>query len=185
MKIPGQSVKNSGIFAVALLIGCCLSGSAFGKSEQNSKKPDKASEAPQQQETAEKEPASQYTAPAAKITFDFSSKKDPFKPYLADTPKSSAASSAKAASRSELPIHGVAVEQFKLIALVSDAAGNRAMVEDPSGNGYILRQGMTIGTDEAMVTRIDKNGVETVRYYFDDLGKKQKETVRIPMQREP
>jgi len=24
-----------------------------------------------------------------------------------------------------------------------------------------------------------------VRYYFDDLGKKQKETVRIPMQREP
>jgi type IV pilus assembly protein PilP len=79
----------------------------------------------------------------------------------------------------------VAVEQFKLIALVSDAVGNRAMVEDPSGNGYILRQGMTIGTDEAMVTRIDKNGVEAVRYYFDDLGKKQKETVRIPMQREP
>lgn len=123
-------------------------------------------------------------APAHQVQFDFSTKKDPFKPYVTVKPVTPPGT-ARQAEKPSLPIHSVSLEQFRLIGVVVDPKGNRAMVVDPSGKGYVLKVGMTIGRDEARITRIDTSGVETVRQYRDENGKTRKETVRIPLLRKP
>lgn len=59
------------------------------------------------------------------------------------------------------------------------------MVVDPSGKGYVLRVGMTIGKNEGRITRIDTSGVEVVEQFRDENNKVRKETIRIPLLRKP
>ncbi|CAH2030789.1 pilus assembly protein PilP [Trichlorobacter ammonificans] len=132
----------------------------------------------------QKQTSSLRYMPAQHMQFDFSKKKDPFKPFLVVKPEA-VAGSVKRVEKPLLPIHSFTLEQFRLIGVVADPKGNRAMVVDPSGKGYVLKVGMTIGRDEARITRIDTSGVEAVRQYRDEKGKAHKETARIPLQRNP
>jgi type IV pilus assembly protein PilP len=119
-------------------------------------------------------------------TFDFSTRKDPFKPYV----------SVKAATPAELtkqrremkpvlPLHSFDVNEFKLIGAIIDPKGNKAMVKDPGGKGYVLKVGMTIGKNEGKIVRIDLSGVDVVEQFRDENSKIRKETVRIPLLRKP
>ncbi len=113
---------------------------------------------------------------------DFSTKKDPFKPYVI----------AKAVTpadvhkiKSQLPIHSFDVSQFRLIGIIADSKGNKAMVVDPDKKGYVLKAGMTIGKNEGRIVRIDTKGVEVVEQFRDENNKVRKETIRIPLLRKP
>ena len=115
---------------------------------------------------------------------DFSTKKDPFKPYVSVKSLSSAElAKQKRDSKVLLPIHSFDVSQFKLIGVVADTKGNKAMVVDPSGKGYVLKLGMTIGKNEGKITRIETSGVDVVEQFQDDNNKTRKETIRIPLLR--
>lgn len=113
---------------------------------------------------------------------DFSGKKDPFKPYV--TVKA-ASSADKRSTRSLLPIHSFDVSQFRLIGIVTDSKGNKAMVVDPAHKGYVLKVGMTIGKNEGKVVRIDTAGVDVLEQFRDENNKTRKETIRIPLLRKP
>jgi len=118
--------------------------------------------------------------------FDFSAKKDPFKPYIttkATTPADLAKH--KRDIKPVLPLHSFDVSQFRLIGTVADPKGNKAMVVDPAGKGYVLRVGMTIGKNEGKIVRIDTAGVDVVEQFKDDNSKIRKETTRIPLLRKP
>ena len=117
---------------------------------------------------------------------DFSTKKDPFKPFIsvkAATPVEMAKQ--KQSLKPQLPIHSFDVSQFRLIGTVADPKGNKAMVVDPSGKGYVLKTGMTIGKNEGKITRIETSGVDVVEQFRDDNNKIRKETIRIPLLRKP
>jgi len=130
-------------------------------------------------------PVSSVAAPAIPNNqFDFSKRKDPFKPFVVARPDVSI-KTARKPDTSALPIHSFALEQFRLIAVVSDPNGNRAMVVDPTGKGYVLKVGMSIGSDEARVTRIDGSGLYLVRQFRDKSGKTRKETVKITLPGKP
>ncbi len=117
---------------------------------------------------------------------DFSTKKDPFKPYVAvKTANLAELARQKKAMKTELPIHSYDVSQFKLIGTVVDPKGNKAMVVDPAGKGYVLRLGMTIGKNEGKIIKIFPNGIEVLEQFYDDNNKIRKETIRIPLLRKP
>lgn len=114
--------------------------------------------------------------------FDFSTKKDPFKPYVVVKPPPSAAvESARKAS--QLPIHSYDVSQFKLIGVVTGAKESQAMVTDPAGKGYVLKQGMTIGKNGGRVSAITTKGVEVIEQFRDDNGRVRKEVIRLTLPR--
>lgn len=121
--------------------------------------------------------------PAQTNQFDFSSKKDPFKPFV--VVDKSGAKGKKVIGKDVLPIHSFDVSQFRLVGMVADPRGNKAMVVDPSGKAYVLRLGMTIGKNEGKITTIGSGGIDVVEQFRDENGKLRKETIRIPLLRKP
>lgn len=138
----------------------------------------------QPKQTVQKPVSSVKLQPVTGNQLDFSAKKDPFKPFVSVKPLSPAElSKQKRDTKVLLPIHSFDVSQFKLIGVVADSKGNKAMVVDPAGKGYVLKLGMTIGKNEGKITRIDTSGVDVVEQFQDDNNKVRKETIRIPLLR--
>jgi len=122
--------------------------------------------------------------PLAANQFDFSGKKDPFKPAIAAKAATAPVSEdMKKALQGGLPIHSFDVSQFRLIGIVTGAKENHAMVVDPNGKGYVLKTGMTIGKNDGRVTAVRINGVDVVEQFKDDSGRVRKENIRITLPR--
>lgn len=117
--------------------------------------------------------------------FDFSTKKDPFKPFVAVKAATPSDLRKTRGLKDALPIHNFDVSQFKLIGIVADPKGNKAMVVDPNGKAYVVKPGMTIGKNEGKISQIAAGGVDVVEQFRDDNGKIRKETIRIPLLRKP
>lgn len=136
------------------------------------------------QKVASSATADPRLTPASQL--DFSSRKDPFKPFVAvKTAPAADSIKSKELEKDRLPIHSYDVSQFKLIGTVIDSKGNKGMVLDPTGKGYVLRVGMTIGKSEGKIVKIDNSGVDVVEQFRDENNKIRKETIRIPLPRKP
>lgn len=128
--------------------------------------------------------SAQAAAAPASSQFDFSKKKDPFKPFI--TVKAAPADNAGPAGRSlrnALPIHSFDVNQFKLIGIISAGKDSQAMVTDPGGKGYVLKTGMTIGRNGGKVVAITSRNVDVVEQFRDDNGRVRKETIKLTLPR--
>lgn len=129
--------------------------------------------------------SSSKLAPAPVNQFDFSTKKDPFKPYviLKKPPVSARIRRSRKIDTFALPIHSFDVSQFKLIGIISGGKESRAMITDPNGKGYVIKVGMTIGKNEGRVMSITSGGVDVLEQFTDDNGKTRKEHIRINLPR--
>lgn len=116
--------------------------------------------------------------------FDFSNKKDPFKPFVVvkvepkNTPEAH-----RNALRNSLPIHSFDVSQFKLIGIITSGRENQAMVTDPGGKGYVLKVGMLIGKNDGKIISINSSGVDVLEQFRDDNGKVRKENIKLTLPR--
>jgi type IV pilus assembly protein PilP len=181
--------RNSRDCAAVALVAVVFLVSACDKKEQPA--PVAAPSAPQvvqQQAKAVQKPVSSAAVklPAAPPgnQFDFSGKKDPFKPDIAlKTTTAPSQADINKALQGGLPIHSFDVSQFKLIGVVTGAKENQAMVVDPNGKGYVLKTGMTIGKNDGRITAVTINGVEVVEQFKDDNGRVRKENIRITLPR--
>lgn len=177
--------RNNRLWGMLLAL-VCLVGLVGCKQEQAPPPPPPAKAPQQPKPVVQKQISTVALPPAQTNQLDFSTKKDPFKPFIAvkaATPAELVRQ--KADLKPVLPIHSFDVSQFRLIGAVSDPKGNKAMVVDPAGKGYVLRLGMTIGKNEGKITRIDTSGVEVVEQFRDENNKVRKETIRIPLLRKP
>jgi len=82
-----------------------------------------------------------------------------------------------------LPIHRFDVRQFRLIGVITGGRENLAEVVDPNGKGYVLKVGMTIGSNEGRIVSIATSGVEVLEQFRGENGKMRKERVRITLPR--
>ncbi len=180
--LPVNNLRTAALLAVIatsfVVPGC-------GKKEQPAQpapaKPAVSSPAQQNKPVQQPMSSSSKPAPPPVAQFDFSTKKDPFKPYVIvkPVPVLGAAASNKAA----LPIHSFDVSQFKLIGIVTGGKTNQAMVTDPNGKGYVLKSGMTIGKNDGRITAITNSGVEILEQFRDDNGRVRKEHIKITLPR--
>jgi len=116
--------------------------------------------------------------------FDFSTKKDPFKPFVAVKAAPSASrDDLRKAARNALPIHSFDVNQFKLIGIITGTRESQAMVTDPGGKGYVLKVGMLIGKNDGKITAITTRGVEVIEQFRDDNGRVRKEHIILTLPR--
>lgn len=182
--------RNSRAYTVAALITVATLVSGCNKKEQPA--PVVAPPAPvlvmQQQIKAVQKPVSSTSVklapPPSSSQFDFSGKKDPFKPDSAlKTATAPLPGDLKKALQGGLPIHSFDVSQFRLIGVVTGAKENQAMVVDPNGKGYVLKTGMTIGKNNGRVTAVGIKGVDIVEQFKDDSGRVRKENIRITLPR--
>jgi len=109
--------------------------------------------------------------------YDPSAHRDPFRPptmasVVADT------------GTPRTPLEGYEIGQLKLVGIVRNAAGVRAMVEDSQGLGYIVTSGTAIGSAGGIVRAIEERRVlidETTTNFY---GEKQAKEVVMELPQE-
>jgi type IV pilus assembly protein PilP len=120
--------------------------------------------------------SSKVVAPAA-ATVDFTTKKDPFKAYVA-------ASKGPLAPKKNrygqiIPILNYDLNQFSVKGIIIGLKQNSALIVDPTGKPYVVKAGMEIGRNEGKITKITATYIEVFEQYRDESGKLRKNTTKL------
>jgi type IV pilus assembly protein PilP len=184
LKINNYLPMTSFVCVFLLLLVACSKGQTPVSSPVRSQ-PAKA--AAVQVKPIQKAVSSALRLPVSAVNqFDFSNKKDPFKPFIAaknDTKNPTETEIFKKNMHNSLPIHSYDVNQFKLIGIITGGKESQAMVTDPGGKGYVLKVGMTMGKNDGRIISINTNGVEVLEQFKDDNGKVRKENIKLTIPR--
>lgn len=95
--------------------------------------------------------------------YDPEGKRDPFRSFVLDRLK-------ELAKHTKGPLEQFDVAQLTLHGVVWETNRPRALVADPSGQVYVVREGDPIGTNEGAVVRIDDNLMLVRETYVDTMG---------------
>jgi len=183
--------KNNQVVQTALfLLFIALLMTACGKDKAQTSVPPGNAVQPPKAAVAQSKPVQIQASSSLRILtssvneFDFSTKKDPFKPFVAvkietvNSPESN-----KKTLHDSLPIHSYDVSQFKLIGIITGGRESKAMVTDPGGKGYVLKVGMLIGKNDGRIVSINISGVEVLEQFKDDNGRVRKEHIKLSLPR--
>jgi len=82
-------------------------------------------------------------------------KLDPFAPLIKEKPVNLPVEHRKAVRRKLLtPLEKLDLSQLKLVAILRAKSGNKALVEEDSGKGYVIKKGTYIGIHSGKVAKI-------------------------------
>ena len=88
---------------------------------------------------------------------------NPFIPLFRDDNKDAADDQAGKSKRKkripQTPLERISLNQLKLVAIIRTSSGNRALVEDNTNKGFIIKNGTYIGLNSGIVTQINANSV--------------------------
>ena len=97
---------------------------------------------------------------------------DPFAPFLHKPEVEAGTQGPETIRRTPLtPLEKIAIQQLKLTAILSSPGKDIALVQEPSGKGYILNKGTYIGEKGGRVSQILKDRVIIEEKYRDIFGK--------------
>lgn len=86
-------------------------------------------------------------------------KTDPFKPLFKEKPDMPKVKKKKKRRIPRTPLEKLALSQLKLVGIILAKSGNRALVQEASGKGYIIKKGTYIGLNSGKVVEIKKDKV--------------------------
>ncbi len=180
---------NNRVLVIMLLIGVALFLPACAKKEQ-APPPQQAAPQPKPTTTAVPSPAvqQQATSVKAQAQFDFSTKKDPFKPFAPEPlpGKPGAVPGASKHGRVQnveevLPIQSYDVTKFRVAGIILGLKENSALIIDPKGKGYVVKQGMPLGNNNGHITKIASTYIEVTEQYREENGRIRKSTTRLTL----
>jgi len=93
------------------------------------------------------------------ITNDRQQQTDPFEPFLGSEISPSTAMKKRVKRVPLTPLEKLDLSQLKLVGIILSDNGNKAMIEDAAGKGYVLKEDTYIGRNSGKVTRILKDKV--------------------------
>jgi len=128
---------------------------------------------------------SRRLTPPAGVNLDFTNKRDPFKPYAQMPAQQQGAKSRQAKGRvaDPLPIQKFDTERFRISGIITGMKENSALLVDPNGKGFVVKEGMLVGNNDGVVKRITSNTVEVEETFSDDKGKSRKRTIKLTLLR--
>lgn len=100
-------------------------------------------------------------------------KRDPFQSYLSEIRNTNMDKQDRAREATE----EYELDQYRLSGVVTGTSQPRALVEDPSGKGHLVRIGTRLGKNSGVVTRITSSGVVVTEEFRAPTGEK----VRVPI----
>jgi len=126
--------------------------------------------------------------PDMSMGYDPAGRIDPFVPLVRDEPvkvEKEQAVQAKAEVkevRQKTPLEKIEISQLRLRAIIIAASGNRALVEESTGKGYIITTGTYIGRNDGKITKILKDKVIIEEMVEDIEGKMviQEKEIKLP-----
>ena len=104
-------------------------------------------------------------------SYDAIGKIDPFMPLFREKPESIKKSKRKKKRIPRTPLERIDLSQLKLVGIILASSGNRALVEESSGKGYVIKKGTYIGMNSGKVVNIKKEKVVVEEEFEDVFGK--------------
>ncbi len=95
--------------------------------------------------------------------YDATNKRDPFRSFVLDEAQ-------RLAKHERGPLEQFDLSQLSVVAVVWGTQRPRALVTDPSGRGYVVQEGTTIGKNDGQVIRIGDTTMLVRETYVDYLG---------------
>lgn len=83
------------------------------------------------------------------------------------------------------PIEKVDLSQLKLVGIISASSGNKALVEDASGKGFVIKKGTRIGINSGRVIKILKDRVVVEEEAESILGETSLVKKELKLQKPP
>jgi Tfp pilus assembly protein PilP len=106
------------------------------------------------------------------FVYDPTGKRDPFRSFLWVRPDD-------VPEEVRGPLEQYDVSQLSLVAVIWNSGNARALVQDPSGQSFIIAKGTPIGKNSGRVVRIDDNLVVVKETYVDYLGEETKRDIEM------
>jgi type IV pilus assembly protein PilP len=120
----------------------------------------------------------------AQAPYNAKGKVDPFEALLRDESASAVAGAKLKAKKRDpqSPLEKIDLGQLKLVGIIAAPSGNRALVEESTGKGYILREGTYVGLNSGKVVNIAIDKVLVEEEFEDAYGKTitQKKEITLP-----
>jgi type IV pilus assembly protein PilP len=110
-------------------------------------------------------------------TYDPMGKRDPFRDFNWDRPDR------MHAREIEGPLQQFDLGQLSLVAVVWKTGNARALVQDPSGESYIVAEGSRIGKNSGHVIAIHDSAVVVKETYVDFLGQETTKDIEMRLRR--
>ncbi|UCD77600.1 MAG: pilus assembly protein PilP, partial [Desulfobacterales bacterium] len=105
--------------------------------------------------------------------YDPTGKIDPFEPLFKEEKEVLAKKTKRKKRIPRTPLERIDLSQLKLVGIILATSGNRALVEEASGKGYVIKEGTYIGTNGGKIVSIQKE-IVTVEEEFEDVFGKLK-----------
>lgn len=110
-------------------------------------------------------------------------KKDPFKPLI--SVRESTSGKVRTADKNKrvdlLPIQNYESTQFILTGVITGLKENKALLIDPAGKAYVVRNGMLIGDANGRISKITASSIEVTETYIDEKKRAKKRIVVLPL----
>ncbi|MBW1677854.1 MAG: pilus assembly protein PilP, partial [Deltaproteobacteria bacterium] len=122
-------------------------------------------------------------------SYDPKGKPDPFRPIFAPEREGMAPAKKKGKKKKRLPLtplQKVDLTHLNLVGIIILPTGNKALVADPSGKGYVITKGTYVGTNFGQVKQIIKDRV-IVEEEVEDFtsGEMKPQTRELRLQKRP
>ena len=136
---------------------------------------------------AEKSPTAKKTiTPEITDLYNLEGKLDPFEPLFKKERVSLAVGKKKTKRRTALtPLERVNLSQLTLVGIIRSPSGNRALVQETSGKGYVVKKGTYIGTNSGKIVQILKDTIIIEEESEDIYGKVSITKKPIKLQKPP
>jgi type IV pilus assembly protein PilP len=114
--------------------------------------------------------------------YDPSGRIDPFEPLFKEEAVVATAKLQHKKRIPRTPLERIDLSQLKLVGIIMAASGNRALVEESSGKGYVIKEGTYIGTNGGKIVSIHKETVTVEEELEDVYGKLtiRKKELKLP-----
>jgi type IV pilus assembly protein PilP len=109
---------------------------------------------------------------------------DPFEPLFREKPVSVKKKTGKKRIP-QTPLERIDLSQLKLVGIILATSGNRALVEESSGKGYVIKKGTYIGVNSGKVVKIKKEKVVVEEEFEDVFGKSKLRQREIKLPKPP
>lgn len=110
-------------------------------------------------------------------SYDPTGKRDPFRNFMWNRPDRMAQFDVAG------PLEQFDLAQLEVVAVVWRTGNARALIEDPSGESYIVGEGAAIGKNQGRVIAIDDNTVVVKETYVDYLGQETTKDIEMRIRR--
>lgn len=119
-------------------------------------------------------------------SYDPQGRFDPFEPLFKEQPTAPEVEPRKGKREKRVPqtpLERVALSQLKLSAIMRTSKGNKAIVEDATGKGYVIKKGTYVGLNSGQVILIDKARVVVEEEIENVLGELIIQSTELKLQK--